>query len=599
MRISNCVWLVLLLFLASCEIELGENYVEVERPGENMEVTALLSSANVGEVIETDGNSWLDYSLQMDKGQLIQCTFRINGQEWVFFTDKEMLYLDRAIFDKSGDYQLTCEAIYAVNYGSIAGQLGGEQYVCELSWTIRLTDFEIPDNSLRYEINEAGQLVLRWGKPKINELRFTSYLVHTNGRAVTIEDINQTSYTVEGFFGQVLHCQVMVMMKNHDSSLLGYIVTEEVKPTLTIEEREGRRYICWDNRYERWVTIHKNYTLLYENYTGQEIDITGEQFGRWEDFYNFDFHAPEEKDYYEESIYMNLSVPMHSGKRIETDGYWLQVAYSAKNNRIYSKHFAEELVSWQLPELEKKASSYLSGSGYDYMFSNPSHTDQIALYSGVTHSILIYDGDVELKQVISLDIDDQIRFPFVLTDDNKVVTFHSDGQHGMVYDIERGLLVKKFDIFANTGWHTANLSPDYRFLVYSEGASQGLHVINYRDFEIEKQMTFPTGFSSWCVHPTQHHRLFVADNGKIMEYNLEDLNMVNSFMTDGLTVANIDPKTGYMLLTNSQYAVIMNPDSGEELYRIAVVEDIGSIQYYGNTLISEYGFVLNLDDKIK
>ncbi|MDL2222227.1 hypothetical protein LJC35_06720 [Parabacteroides sp. OttesenSCG-928-N08] len=600
MRIRNCVWLVLLLFLASCEIELGENYVEVERPSVSMEIKKVLSSDNAGEVIEVDDDTWLQYQFDTDNGQLLECTFSFPGQEWYegFVTSGRFL-LQVNTLPKYGDYQLTCRATYTSNKGSIASQLYQEEYESKLSWTIRYVEKSNTDPLLRYEINEEGQLVVIWDNSTIDESRFRCYELRTYWNTVEITDFNQTSYVIKEFFGQECMCSLVVGYKDMFYWVFGEINISEDRPTVTIEERDGKQYLTWDNRYKRWVTIEKNYNLLFENYTGQELEIVNGRFGAPDDYYKLNFHAAMEDYSYAGYMIIDLHVPVSPGKRIETNDYDLTITYCGENDMIYTMQYSNEFIGWQLPEFEKKRTVSLSTSGYNHTFSNPSTTNLVAIYSDMIHSIQIYDEAAKLKQVIPLDIRIPFTPPLVLTDDNKVVTFNYEGQKGYVYDIESGSLVKQFDLTNENWWQKASFSPDYTYFVSAESETSGLQVTKYKDLIVDKKMTMETGFSSWCVHPTQHNRLFVSRNGKVTEYNMEDLSVVNSFLTDELTVVNIDPKTGYMLLTNTDYAVVVNPDSGEELFRIEKHNYCGTIVYYGNTLISEKGHTLNLDDKIK
>ena len=78
-------------------------------------------------------------------------------------------------------------------------------------------------------------------------------------------------------------------------------------------------------------------------------------------------------------------------------------------------------------------------------------------------------------------------------------------------------------------------------------------------------------------------------------YNTEDMTAVHSYEAQ---YANIDPKTGYLCLSQEDQVEIIDINSGETLFTLPI-KQYQQAYLLGGILISSYGHVLNINPYLK
>ena len=156
---------VLFLF-TSCEYRLGENFVDLGK----LQVDSVLTDVQFyGFAYHQDEKAYVaensgaaSCELFISAGfEVERMIVRLGEMEWES-TGKRcdfMLDMDRI---PNGSYELSCEVFARMNNGTVAGQVGAEQYVEKRSWPLKINARTGSDKNLRYRMDENGHPEIFW-----------------------------------------------------------------------------------------------------------------------------------------------------------------------------------------------------------------------------------------------------------------------------------------------------------------------------------------------------------------------------------------------------------------------------------------------------
>ena len=156
---------VLFLF-TSCEYRLGENFVDLGR----LQVDSVLTDVQFyGFAYHQDEKAYVAENSGVASCELFisagfeveRMIVRLCEMEWES-TGKRcdfMLDMDRI---PNGSYELSCEVFARMNSGTVAGQVGAEQYVEKRSWPLKINARTGSDKNLRYRMDENGHPEIFW-----------------------------------------------------------------------------------------------------------------------------------------------------------------------------------------------------------------------------------------------------------------------------------------------------------------------------------------------------------------------------------------------------------------------------------------------------
>ena len=165
---KSVVYLFVSVFFlfTSCEYQLGENFVEMEKlPSDSVTLSVdfyglAYYQAENAYVIEHSGSAACEvYPLPGFKVEKL--VVRLGEMEWE--SDEArcdfMLDVDRI---PNGSYELSCEIFSRTNSGTVAGQVGIEQYAEKRSWPLKVCARTGSDKILRYQMDESGHPEIFW-----------------------------------------------------------------------------------------------------------------------------------------------------------------------------------------------------------------------------------------------------------------------------------------------------------------------------------------------------------------------------------------------------------------------------------------------------
>lgn len=162
-RIIIYLFLSLSLLLNACEYELGENYIELEKPSaEESELNITLN------LFATDGDGryvitkteQMEYEVKVPGYRVERCVFSMGNKRWEQNRDDRRFMIDVNEFPNN-IYELSCE-VYGQRLDGSVGGLAIEHLAGKKTWPLRVLVRDSSNKPLSYRIDENGDLEVSW-----------------------------------------------------------------------------------------------------------------------------------------------------------------------------------------------------------------------------------------------------------------------------------------------------------------------------------------------------------------------------------------------------------------------------------------------------
>lgn len=588
------VWL-----LSSCEYQIHENYVDLEKPSDQVEMGIVLDAENTGEtILVVDRNATVFYYLLTSGHEPIGCHFRIGDRTIQQPGGSGILPLGLfALAD--GEYTLTCEIYLATGSGSIAEDLGYESYMGTFEWTLKVVDPNDSNRHLRHRINAEGYLELSWDKPSLGASTFTHYSLSTQDKeAVIIKDIEQTSFVDRTYIGSMRWYQVYAHHSDREAWRCGDLVLPGEALNLTMDySRSDSIVVHWTNPYHTVISIRgEEGNWLVEQSAERSICIPYLAFGTRQSLHAFHVTAahPADRD---ENMNINdyLMVDRSPGTCITPDQGWTRTGYNPLLKQLYAST-QNEVAAWSIPSLQRTGAKH---STPDHVVGYGVSLYQEKILACETYATNILNGKT-LSPVIRIPFAESrtITGEPVLTADDKLLSVVIFPMKLHVYDAVSGDLEYSFALPVRHEYTTQSfIAPDGKY-VYYESDTQEITVLTLGDYRVTAESAIPVAFESWCVNPRRPEQLFVYNRGQLTQYDARNASMVARWtVPSGMRLSNIDPDSGLLLLYSDYKAIIFDPASGQAIYSLPITS--WPCQLQGNTLISESGYALYLGKELQ
>ncbi|MDH6533600.1 hypothetical protein D0T51_01205 [Parabacteroides sp. 52] len=589
------VWL-----LSSCEYQIHENYVDLEKPSNPVEMGIVLNAENTGDtLVVIDRYAQIFYYLETSGLKPMGCLFRIGDQTIQQPGGSGILPLSLFALQK-GNYTLTCEMYLHTGSGSIAEDMGYESYMGTFTWPLKVIDPNDSARQLKHRINAAGYLELSWDKPPVGASAFTHYALSAlSEKEVIIKDIEQTSFVHQSYIGGMRWFQVYAYFNDgREPWRCGDLVLSGESLNLVMDySRQDSILIHWTNPYHTVISIREGGTDELVKYSPERsLCIPYLPFGTKQSLLYFHVTATDPENRNEDmDIHEALVVDRSPGTCITPDQNWTRTGYNPLLKQLYAST-QDIVVGWSVPSLEPtggqcRVPDFIVGYGVS-LFS-----EKILVCE--TPAVNILDGKT-LQTVIRIPFAENrtITGEPVLTVDDKLLSVVTFPMKLHVYNAVLGDLEYAFELPVQHH-HTCQsfIAPNGK-LVYYERDTEEIGVLTLDNYLVNRELVIPVMFESWCVNPLHPEQLFVYHRGKLTQYDGVKGSVLGRWNVPlHMRVSNIDPESGLLLLYSDDKAVIFNPQSGQEVYSLSI--NSWPCQLLGNTLISESGYALYLGKELQ
>lgn len=599
MKIKFIYCVYCLFLLTACEYKIHENFVDIEKPQEEINVSVDLNTLHNGQAILINKTTRMDYSLSAFGKDIKSVRFKLGDQVWDYqdMQANGSIYIGEEQFP-SGSYTLECDFMATSGSGSIADQMGQEGYTGQMSWPVIIDyDMELP-NTVSYRTNEDGFLELSWGLPVMSHLKVSSYTVTCNsgGEQRTINVPADNTYFVDrNHVGNAATYQVGMNLSYEGSSNLYWQIGELEMP------EEAELFVSsWDLekiniRWKLPYTCHASFSINdgdpFDIVSGQDsISVPVISFGSisWNDLNNIVLNlasvdAPSQVLCVKQ-MYAGSPGIYHEQERMKEWIYnpvtdLLYVAALEQLNAYHSFDIAPYLSRQVSPGFPNLYSSMVSDK---IAFVNDRRVD---ILNGRTLSVEQTFDLSSFFRIVGFTHDDKFMY----------FTYNEDGYHNVVHVCNLdGTIVA--DIPA--AGHAVILSSDSKYLCYMEYSEVKLLALD--NYKVTKEYTLPVPFVAQdrlLFNPLRPDELIVPYNNehRVEVRRCPDYSLIREFsLADEMEVSSIDPVTGNLLVNNSTHLLVVSAQTGKSLLTLKAPYYIWP-SLKGNNLISQEGYVLNIE----
>lgn len=203
MKRSVYLFVCVFFLFASCEYQLGENYLEVEKVrtdlvADHVEVYGSFIHNMENDAFEMEHSVKAAFHVYPLPGLKVEkLVVRLGEMMWESHEERcdFMLDVDRI---PNGSYELSCEIYAWTNNGTVAGQVGAEQYMEKRSWPLRVNARTESDHLLEWRMTEEGYPEIGWEVDESLRSGFAYYTVeyqHDHSTYIRrITDFDQRSF---------------------------------------------------------------------------------------------------------------------------------------------------------------------------------------------------------------------------------------------------------------------------------------------------------------------------------------------------------------------------------------------------------------------
>lgn len=163
------------MLLPACEYDSDDdNFHELQKPTEQVEIGVDLAGVNPKETIYLYENSFLYYTLHTGGKEVVAQKFYLDGKEISLAPGDRGVYLHATADNSIHDLKLVMGL--PTGSGSLAEYAGYEMYVGEFNFKVRFVPVSTISLNIRQTLDEQNHLKLVWDKPEGYEVE--SYYVY-------------------------------------------------------------------------------------------------------------------------------------------------------------------------------------------------------------------------------------------------------------------------------------------------------------------------------------------------------------------------------------------------------------------------------------
>lgn len=549
--------------LLSCEFNSDDdNFVFLEKPGEEIQIGIELTGINPAELIYAYNNTYFSYSLNTGGKNIFLRQFYLDGQPLETDQNTGIGYLNTHIADND-THELKLAIALKTGTGSLAEYAGYEMYTGEFIFKIKIIPFSDKLN-IRETRSQNNNLKLEWDKPADYEV--WGYEVYEGdnhfGKLLTrITDPDETFFTNPDYaYGYKLYTVVAYVKNSFDITVVDNITVNH--SNMMEENFEMYRtslnelVIKWDNPnpFPCKYVLEYGYdnTIKIEDGVNEAI-IPIPEFPSWSNLFTL-YIIPESADIDQYAYYSCINV-WYSDKQFSA----ISFECDPVNNMLHGLTFTS-LNSYDLSSMEKAGSSKHNLTLHTGCKLQVTNQGMIAI-SDVENNVHIY-SDYSLKNEIIV-LNSGI-YPFHLVSGNKLLIEERNGFR--IHDVTTGAVI------CSRSWQSerpggetipsATISPDGKYVYV---LCMDYHSVSPADqwtelYEIDAnhslqllEKTKTADIQSVSFHPVKSTEVIIQylpyTQNKFIIMDIltkEQKEIKGEFM-------NIDPFTGNLLFRGEEY----------------------------------------------
>lgn len=589
-NLLQLVILMLVVLFSSCEYKLKEEeFVDIEPPGgiHNFSINMLAP----GDTLFLFNPTTLNYDINAFGLDIQRAELSMAGESWSI-TKTGQLILDPKDFNP-GIYTLTLRLITNSGTGSIGDITGYEGYSLEMKWVAAIDNRGGPYMEIIKTTNEDGFLTLKWNP--VGNLNFSHYELRRNyGNGYYRKEIynpRDTAFIDSCYFAGEASYSIHTIVKTQWAGI-GYggnLYMDEPVPQLRFQMNGlDSVNISWTStkypaNYTLYHSVSNNYSLIISG-TDTSYTLLSPPFGTFNS-YKFEITAFYPSPDCQFSTYQYERYAQGKPLNART----LDYACNTVDGLIYTG-FASLLKVFDVQTLDLVDSVWmieLSG-----LYSCPPNSTKLATLSRFKE-ILIFENK-QLVNPVSIPVNYAHPDYFRLTTNNLVAV--AQPNHFALLSAETQQQVARLDIIEfpyYSVWACLGCSPQGKFAAVCTNNGIQVYDISQQSFDEIYQDT--RNYRSLQFNDLNDNELFITlkDQPILEVRSSAGFNLIRTInLPNASVICNVDPYTGYMLLTDFTSIYILDLNSGQVKLTIRSVDRRPRL--FNGWLLSESGSALNI-----
>jgi len=577
--------------LCGCEYNLDKkNFRDIEKPPASHPFDLSLLSGN--DTIKVFGETEITYSFNTYGLEIKAGVFKIQGKTWTEYSESGMFYLSPEDLIPGYD-TLTLELYTRTGSGSLADLLDAENYVAVKKWLVVSDNRPSPVITPVKSTTKEGFLKLSW--PKCSQYNFNYYRLQGTINSNTVvrknfSDADSNFYVDSCYIGGPAIYRVDVMVFSEYSYNMGNnLQFEEPSPVLNFEESgiDSVR-IFWNKakypaRYKLTIPNTTPEVVLLDSQVDTSCIVATPGFGSYTSYdlftlpVNLNFnngYIRRDSKYYSLGTHFLPNWPKYAYNRLE------KVMYTSSYNNIqcYDPLTVNLLNSQNISKLS-----------YAGLFSCPTNSAKVAALS--SENIYIYENRNLLNPVI-ISLNGGIVGDYFYLTDNDLIAVVRSGKYEQIRISDQQLIasftITDYPYYSKWACFSTSNDGEYASIVTKNGG----HIYRIANGNATEIYSDTRVYRSVMFNETDKNQLFMTfyENNILEVRDPADFSLTNSITLPGnkSVICNIDPETGYMLLTDYELLYVM--DLSIPKLKLKLRSSDYRPRLYNNRLFSESGY---------
>jgi hypothetical protein len=583
---------LMILLLWGCEYEPEkENFREVEPP--SMYRTFDLEITPSTDTIEVFNTAQFLYNINAGNLRLQSGGFSMAGVNWKIFSYAGEFTINPVEF-RPGLDTLKLQIITNSGTGSLADFAGVEGYMVERHWLFLIDGRPAPYILSSWSVTPEKYLKISW--TKCDQYNFKSYELEGSANSNIIKktytDKEITSYVDSFFVGGDANYRISSRVITGNQHTWGQSIRFSTPTPVMYFSGDGTDSlrISWDrSMFNAKYRLYSQNQVLFESSTDTSFTVVHPGFGRFRDFglYVMSSVNPSPDSWYTLKKFQNYSLGQsiagnspvygynHIDKVVYTNTYNDIQCFDAETAGLLRKYRIENLIY----------------SGY---YACPTNSTRVAVLS--RDSIYVFDNKALQKpQTIRYYTGNNSVEHFFYAD-NDIIAVAFAKNYNLVSIAEKKIktVIPVDDYPVYSKWACISTSKDAGYFCIV--TLNGIKLYKNENWVAELTYSDSRVYRSVLFDINDPEKLYLTfNNSNLLEIrNPVDFSLLGSFYlpTNAQVFCNMDPETGYMLLTDYSFIYVVDPLTGEVALRMLC--NVSRPRLFNSRLYSETGFTYSI-----
>jgi len=587
-------FILILLTILSCQKDLDNEYFRVVQPPDQTHAFDL-NLISEHDTIRLFKRTEFNYQLNTYGLKIWDGRFSMGDQEWTVNSPGGSFQVSPSDYSPGFD---TLQANIYTNSGSesLADLVGAEGYFVQKKWLVLIDNRPANPITPSKSITKEGYLKISW--PRCNQYNFLSYEITSNFWIdKMVYDADSCFYIDSSYVGGeiIFRINLRVIADDGQHAWGNMLDINDPEPVLNFENIGLDSVRIFWNRLKYSCRYKLNRTdispvsrLLYST-SDTSIVVPQPEFGDRAQFilYTEPYHLSSSNTSY---VLDNM--------QYHTLGYDFVVnspryGYSHIDKTVYTNNY-DNMEGYDVSSMNQLQTLGLHNLIYQGLYSCATNSARVAALS--SENIYVFD-DNRLSNPVIIPYECWAKSidHFYLTD-NDMVMIAQPSKLELISITERKVLatlnIDDYPVYSK--WACISTSKDGKYT--GVGTYNGVKLYSLTDTSFNLIYNDSRSYRSILFDINDPGQVLVTykDNDKLEIRSVPNFELIKSIVlpTNANVIRNIDPESGYLLLTDYNYLYILDLESSLIVLKIPSKDYIP--QLYGKRLFSYNGHTLDI-----